>query len=160
MTDNPLIVKGATGTVLFDGTTVTIRRTGVLARLSAGSGEKVIPIASISALQFKLPGAMKGYIEFTVPGGNESRSRFGKQTTDAAKNENAVLFARSQREKFAHLRDVVQAAINERHQGNTTPAPPTADIPSQIKQLSELRDSGVITSEEFEGKKTELLGRL
>jgi hypothetical protein len=42
-------------------------------------------------------------------------------------------------------------------------APPTASepsIPDQIRQLGELRDQGLLTSDEFEAKKAELLKRL
>jgi membrane protein YdbS with pleckstrin-like domain len=35
-----------------------------------------------------------------------------------------------------------------------------ADIPTQLAQLAELRDRGVLTNDEFEAKKRELLGRL
>jgi Bacterial PH domain/Short C-terminal domain len=35
-----------------------------------------------------------------------------------------------------------------------------ADIPDQIRKLGELRDAGVLTAEEFEGKKAELLSRM
>jgi hypothetical protein len=44
-----------------------------------------------------------------------------------------------------------------------TPAPPSkpeASIPDQIRQLGELRDQGLLTTEEFDAKKTELLSRL
>jgi hypothetical protein len=34
------------------------------------------------------------------------------------------------------------------------------DIPDQIRKLGELRDSGMVTPEEFEAKKAELLGRM
>ena len=34
------------------------------------------------------------------------------------------------------------------------------DIPSQISKLSELKDKGVITEEEFISKKTELLNKM
>lgn len=34
------------------------------------------------------------------------------------------------------------------------------DIPSQIKKLSELRDSGILTEEEFSNKKNELLSKM
>jgi hypothetical protein len=34
------------------------------------------------------------------------------------------------------------------------------DIPDQIRKLGELRDSGVLTVEEFESKKAELLSRM
>ena len=40
-------------------------------------------------------------------------------------------------------------------------APPSADIPDQIRQLlAKLKDDGIISSEEFEAKKTELLRKL
>lgn len=46
----------------------------------------------------------------------------------------------------------------------TAPAAPAAapanDIMGQIKQLGELRDAGVLTAEEFDAKKTDLLRRL
>ena len=39
--------------------------------------------------------------------------------------------------------------------------PPTApDIPDQIKKLGELRDAGILSSDEFEAKKAELLSRM
>jgi hypothetical protein len=40
------------------------------------------------------------------------------------------------------------------------PASPGANIPEQLKQLAELRDSGVITAQEFEAKKAQLLERM
>jgi membrane protein YdbS with pleckstrin-like domain len=39
-------------------------------------------------------------------------------------------------------------------------APAAANIPEQIEQLSRLRDQGMISPEEFEAKKTELLNRM
>ena len=36
----------------------------------------------------------------------------------------------------------------------------TADIPTQIKKLSELKDQGILSEEEFETKKKELLAKL
>ena len=38
--------------------------------------------------------------------------------------------------------------------------PTQEDIPSQISKLSELKDKGVITEEEFISKKTELLNKM
>lgn len=39
-------------------------------------------------------------------------------------------------------------------------APPSPDIPEQIRKLATLKDDGIISSEEFEAKKTELLRKL
>jgi hypothetical protein len=40
------------------------------------------------------------------------------------------------------------------------PTPAMVDIPAQIMKLADLRDAGVLTSEEFEAKKTDLLARM
>ena len=39
-------------------------------------------------------------------------------------------------------------------------APPTKDIPAQIEKLADLKDKGIITDEEFQQKKQELLDRI
>jgi hypothetical protein len=41
-----------------------------------------------------------------------------------------------------------------------TAAPPQLDLYEQLAKLGQLRDAGVLTPEEFEGKKAELLSRL
>ena len=41
-----------------------------------------------------------------------------------------------------------------------TDAPAQPDAMTQLKQLGEMRDSGMITEEEFEAKKAEILGRM
>lgn len=40
------------------------------------------------------------------------------------------------------------------------PSPAATDIPGQIKKLSELRDQGILTEEEFQKKKQELLDKI
>src|SRR4051812_16627178 len=52
----PLEVKGHSGTVRFDGRVVVISRKGILARASVGKGEKQIPVAHLTAVQFKPAG--------------------------------------------------------------------------------------------------------
>ncbi len=42
----------------------------------------------------------------------------------------------------------------------TSEAATNGDIPDQIRKLTQLRDQGILTEEEFEPKKTELLDRL
>lgn len=108
-------IKGHTGTVVFDGRAVVIRRDGFKARASVGKGEKMIPLSSIQAVQFKPAGRMtNGFIQFTVPGGVESRSQFGTQTVDAVSDENSVVFTRKQMPEFEQLRDAVNSAILDR----------------------------------------------
>ena len=105
-------IRGVNGTISFDGRFVTITRKGFMARATVGKGEKRIPVKNISAVQLKPASALiRGYIQFTVPGGNENRSRMGKQTIDAAKDENSVVFTPKQQPGFEQLRAQIEEAI-------------------------------------------------
>lgn len=162
--EEPIRVQGVNGTVVFDGDFVTIERKGFLARTSVGKGTKRIPLGSITAVQWKPPGAfVNGFISFGLGGGNEVRSRFGSQTTDATKDENSVVVTKKQGPAFEALRATIEEAIAQRQRpvapsATATPAEP--DVLAQLERLGNLRDAAVITSEEFEAKKAELLDRL
>lgn len=61
--------------------------------------------------------------------------------------------------------DVMSSAfrrlLETRNATETTPAPPAADDPiAQIERLAALRDKGIISGEEFDHKKADLLGRM
>lgn len=104
--------KGQNGTVHFDGRMVTIERSGFFARVINGSGEKRIPVSSITAVQWKPAGGMvNGYIEFTIEGSSEVRSRAGSATANAGKSENAVVVTKKQSPAFEQLRKAVEDAM-------------------------------------------------
>jgi hypothetical protein len=54
---------------------------------------------------------------------------------------------------------VIQERIRTTFAEGSTLAPP-ADIPAQIRALADLKEAGIISEDEFESKKTELLGRM
>ena len=88
-----------------------LERRRAAARL--GGGEKRIPIKHITAVQWKDPGALtNGFIAFTIPGGSEKQSKFGRQTTDASKDENAVMVGPKHVASFKEIRDAIEAAIS------------------------------------------------
>jgi Bacterial PH domain/Short C-terminal domain len=69
------------------------------------------------------------------------------------------------------IADYVRDRIAEPHTSAVTPgpspstpenaaAPAQPDIADQLKKLGELRDAGVLTAEEFDSKKAELLARM
>jgi len=109
-----------------------------MARMTVGKGEKRIPVRAIAAIQLKPAGMVRGFIQFTVPGGNEGRSRFGSQSVDAAKDENSVLFTFSQQPAFEQLRSAIEQAISGAPLpsfGGTgslppPPPPPVAAVPA------------------------------
>lgn len=60
------------------------------------------------------------------------------------------------RQAFRYIVDVINQQIALAH----APTPAAPSIPEQIQQLARLRDAGVITHQEFETKKAELLSRM
>ncbi len=160
----PTEIQGRAARVAFDGHFVTISRTSALGRMTVGKGVKKIPLGQISGIQLKPAGvAMNGFIQFTVPGGNEVRSKFGHQTFDAVKDENSVVFTKKQQPAFEQLRHEIEQALIRRHapaQPVAPASPVSASIPEQIEQLARLRESGAITEDEYTAKKVELLSRM
>jgi len=159
-------VRGVNATIRFDGQTITILRSGPFSRLPGDKADRHIPLGDLTAVQLKPAGrVVNGFIQFTVGGGNERRSRSRRQTIDATKDENSVVFSYGQRKEFERLRDAVQAGLARPDQSSaahepapTEPAQPA--IPELIEQLAALRDKGALTEAEFEAKKTELLSRM
>lgn len=159
---SPIEVKGHTGQVTFDGIFVTILRKGFRARSVVGKGEKKIPLASITATQWKPAGAVvNGFIQFTIAGGVERRSSFGKQTTDAGSDENSVVFTRKQMPAFEKLREAIDGAIMERHLSVAAlhyPPPAAASQADELGKMAALHQSGVLSDDEFAAAKARLLG--
>ncbi|MFB9925966.1 DUF4429 domain-containing protein [Amycolatopsis halotolerans] len=108
-----ITATGRYGSVSFDGTFVTITRTGV-GRYLTGSGEKRIHVKNIAAINFKAATALfQGRIEFTVPGGQERRAGPARRSKKTGTDENALLFYKKSNEQFAVLKDAVYAAQAE-----------------------------------------------
>lgn len=140
---------------------ITIRRKGMLNMMNQGlKGEKSIPFSSISAVQLKKPGITSGYIQFSLLGGNESRGG----VTAAVRDENSVMIAgKDEYEDMLELKEFIEQRMLERnqHQIKVQPAPsaPLEKSPvEQVKELKELLDMGIITQQEFDTKKNQLLG--
>lgn len=154
-----LQARGQSGTVTWDGAFVTISRTG-MARLTVGKGDKRIPINSITAVQWKPAGALvNGFIQFSLPGGVEQRSRAGSQTFNAASDENSVVFTKKQAPAFEQLRQAVEAAIAQQHMPQQAYAPPPASLADELAKLGHLVDQGLLSRDEYDQAKARLLAR-
>jgi hypothetical protein len=145
-------VKGVNGQIRFDGREVTISRKGVLGFLTQGfKGEKSIDVEHISSIQFKNAGLMlNGYIQFAFIGGRESKAGI----FDASQDENTVMFSIGQQKVFEQLRD----AVKKRGQELRTPSGQPSGVSDEVEKLAGLRDRGILTDEEFQAKKRQLLG--
>lgn len=110
-----------------------------------------------------------GWVEIVTAGSQARRGGFNKAAV-AVTADNMVAFLGSDkpwRPLVNVLRERIQQALQPAPQVAYAPPqpvmpPPPAppSIPDQIAQLAQLRDQGILSPEEFEAKKAELLARM
>lgn len=106
-----LTTKGIGGQITLTARRVIIKREGLLAKAGHGyKGDKEIPMKNITAVQFKPSGSLtNGYIQFSILGGIESRGG----VFDATRDENSVLFTKSQESAFREIKRYIDAFIDD-----------------------------------------------
>ncbi|HYF83339.1 MAG TPA: DUF4429 domain-containing protein [Clostridia bacterium] len=155
MSDALMELKGINGQLELYEDKIVMKRKGALSKLTQGffKGDKSIYLSQISEIQVK-PGtwATNGYIQFTLSGGNENT----KGIFDATKDENAVIFSKKDNDLVSRIKDKIEelkTSLNKT--GTVINSLSPAD---EIKKYKELLDDGIITEEEFNKKKKDLLG--
>lgn len=148
-----ILVKWPGKTIVsIEKDSITISRKGVLNFLNHGlKGSKTIPFRSITAVQLKKPGATNGYIQFSILGGNENR----RGGFEAAKDENTIMFTSKYWKQMKELKIFIEQ--QQRQQLNPNSQNTDTSIADEISKFKELLDSDIITQEEFDIKKKELL---
>ena len=134
---------------------VAITPKGVMGFLNKGmKGKKEIPFASIIAVQFKEAGAVfSGYLQFTIPGGNESKGGL----MAATKDENTFMFAKKENNApAAQIKKYIDAAIRASRAPQA--ATRAASLPEELQALAQLKAQGVLSEQEFEAAKRKLIG--
>jgi Bacterial PH domain/Short C-terminal domain len=58
------------------------------------------------------------------------------------------------------MTDLLRNRTSAAQQAAAAPSPGQGDIPDQLRKLAELRDAGIVSAEEFEAKKDDLLSRM
>lgn len=149
-----LSASGVNGQLVLLEGRVRIARKGVLAFLSQGlKGDKEIAISSVTSIQWKKAGAfVNGYIQLGFFGGTEAKGGIFQATED----ENSIMFNQSQQPEFEAIRNELQRIIDARSAGTASSGP--ASAADEIRKLAELHGQGILTNEEFQAKKKQLLG--
>lgn len=153
--------RGRNGQVhLFDDR-VLITRQGFVSAIAYGfRGDKEVLISEITSIGWKEPGITAGYIHFEYVGG-QAPVRTGVFADDSiANNENAVLFTQDHQRDFEEFRKLLEERRAElrKPQQVEVVAAATASPMEELKKLAELKEMGIVTEEEFEAKKKQLLG--
>ena len=100
-------------------------------------------------------GPATGFIQLVVLGSQESKRGLGAAQYD----ENTVMFNNVGQPDFEKVRDFIEKRIIELRQPASTTVVQEVDIADQLLKLSQLRDQGILTTEEFEIQKSKILNK-
>lgn len=141
---------------------IIIRRKGTWAFIGHGfKGDKEILLKHISSIQYKTTGtATRGYIQFAFIGGTENK--FG--ILAATHDENTIMFNLHHEKDFSEIKEMIESKMLE-YQGivpketkkKVSDESKNSDI-NELEKLAELKEKGIITEEEFQAKKKQILG--
>lgn len=152
-------VVGVQGVLEVYEDRVAITPKGCLSFFNLGfKGTKTIPFRSITAIQLKEAGLTSGYIQFTLPGGNESRGGL----MAATKDENSFLFRSSQNRAIRDVREYIDGRCGQAQiamAAGPAPEAPSPSVADELLKLAKLKESGALTSAEFDMLKARLFDK-
>lgn len=145
-------------TVTVDGNFLRIKRKGMLNFVNHGmDGEKTIDITNMSGIQMKEAGSItSGYLQFIVLGSKESKGGLFSATQD----ENTIMFIKKEQEMANEIKVYVENILSNKNAVKTTSEEKElkVDTVDEIRKYKALAEDGIITEEEFQTKKKQLLG--
>lgn len=138
--------------IAVDGDKITISRKGILNLMTVGlSGEKTIRIKQITSLQLKMgTNLTNGYLQIGLIGdSSHSQGLF-----NATQDENTIMFTKKYNNEMRELHDYID---NYDNSPDDTIRSTEISLSDKIKELKELSELGIITDDEFNEKRQELL---
>lgn len=155
MGDQKFYFKGVNGQISVYEDRIVIERRGFSGFMSSGlAGEKTIPMESIVSVQFK-EGSMllNGFIQFGVLGGNEATKGLSK----AVQDENTVILKKSSNNEVRQIKEYIEEIVLNRSKNSGVVLQQNSPA-EELKKFKELLDMNVISQEEFDAKKSQILG--
>lgn len=121
---------------------------------NVSDGEKTIYYVDCIGVQFKKSGFQIGYLQFETAGGimNNKSSNFFNENTftwDTTKQSN---------EKMEEVANYCKKMVDEYKSGKHNKSSVQISPAEELKKFKELLDMGVLSQEEFDAKKKQILG--
>ncbi len=156
------------GKLLLFPDRLSFRGSPLQARLGRTQPDREIPLHTVTAVEWQAPSFMRmGRLRLVVAAGIGEKTGQGTAAFAFQKWERQAFEAfRTELERCVeaarlHPPDMgADAATGETPAGAPATPPAGADVPDQIRRLAQLRDDGLITADEFEAKKRDLLARM
>jgi hypothetical protein len=141
---------------------VLIIKTGMMAGTTFGAKVTSFDYRNITSVEVKM-GPLSGAFQISAGGIQASdKGYWGGGPSDAYKSPNMIPVLRQTFSDFQKAANLIRTMASDaaRPAQVVAPQPVPADPLEQLRRLGELRDSGILTPEEFEAKKAELLSRM
>ena len=128
------------------------------------SGVRKFYFKDIGGIEYKSPTIVaNGYIKVLVAGSDETNAKVGilMSSMESAKDQNTIVlraFTKKTRAEMDRFHKLVMDNFSKSR--NETSNKNNLSIPDEIKKLSELKEQGILTEEEFQSKKTDLLNKI
>ncbi len=147
-----IVAKGHNGTLEVYDDKIIIKRKGVLSFLTQGlKGDKEIYIKNLSSIQMKKTNMLtNGFIQFSFLGGKEAKGSLMEATRD----ENTIMFTSVQQSIFEKAKIIIEDILKNNSMSTNSL---NISIADEIEKFSLLKDKGVLTEDEFNQKKKDLL---
>ena len=157
-----LVVKGRNGIVYAYNDRVEISRKSAVGFLTQGvKANRVIHYRDMTAIETKVPNLLtNGYMQFIINPELSIKQRvsvISGTTTESMKDPNAVIFTAMKKKnvsEFKKLTTFVLARLEYYKNDNSN----TDNDLNDLKQLKSLLDDGIITQEDFDAQKKQILG--
>lgn len=142
-----------------DNTKVTITRKGLRSFANRGSnGSQTIPFSTIIGIDFKPATLTAGHIGFTTAAGNQTTGGLGSQgifaNSDYSKANTIVYRSKKANKDIEAIKERVEDFINKPKESDSS----STDSIDELPKLKKMLDDGILTQEEFDAKKKQILG--
>ena len=157
MSENPIYeLNGGVAKILkvYDDHCVLVAQKNFMSLLTQNilNGDKEFYYSNLTSVQFKQASKwINGYIQFEYPGSHSSANDFNSE------NSFAFQLAKIDNETVGKAVDFIKSKIREAKNPTQTVINATSAA-DELKKFKDLLDAGIITQEEFDAKKKELLG--
>lgn len=126
--------------------------------ISRKKTEEVIPISVIQSFSLTKPGRVHGTIEFTTAKTASGGVNIGFGVIAALGAQNTFYYYKEDFEIAKQFRDIIINYDKFSSQPDPAPTGTVVSVVEEIRGLKSLLDDGILTQDEFEAKKKQLLG--
>lgn len=146
--------------IKVDDQKIVITRKGVNSFFNrGGGGDHVIPMSTVTGVDFKEAGITGGQIKFSTIGGEKKSGGLGSLPPfngSIYNNENGIIFRKKHNKEMEQIKDFVESKLLSKNENKSNS---NLSVVNELKKLKDLLDEGAITESEFNQVKSKLLSQ-